>query len=67
MDDFGNSTERRTLTDADVQALAGELEKRMEQKFYRDLGKGLWGLVWKAVLGFLVFTAAQHSGPWWKL
>jgi hypothetical protein len=54
------------LTDADVTALAVALEKRLEKKFYHDLGKGLWGLTLKAILGALIFIAAQHSTPWWK-
>lgn len=62
-----NVTGTRTLSDEDVNAIAAALEKRLENKFYRDLGRGFWGLVWKAILGFLVFVAAQAVyGTWWK-
>lgn len=68
MDDFGS--EIRTLTDADVDAIAAKLESRLTNKFYRDLGRGFWGIVWKAILGFLVFLAAQGAAtgnwPWSK-
>lgn len=57
----------RTLTQADVDALAAALEVRLKKTFYHDLGKGLWGLIMKAVLGFLVFLAAHGvSDHWWK-
>lgn len=51
----------RTLTDADVQAIVSAFERRMTEKFYRDLGKGLLGLVWKGLLGALLFIAAYGA------
>lgn len=51
----------RTLTDADVQAIVAAFEARMTEKFYRDLGKGLLGLVWKGLLGALLFIAAYGA------
>ena len=51
----------RTLTDADVQAIVSAFETRMTEKFYRDLGKGLLGLVWKGLLGALLFIAAYGA------
>lgn len=67
MDDYGNGGALRLLSDADVEAIAAALEKRLTNKFYRDLGKGFWGLVWKALLGFLVFVAAQGAvNKWWS-
>lgn len=68
MDDFGNATEAkgsRTLTDADVEAIAEALQTKIEKRFYQDLGRGIWGLVWKATLGFIVFVAAQGSINKW--
>ena len=61
-------TRPRTLTDKDIELLSAALETRLTNKFYRDLGKGFWGLVWKALLGFLVFVAAQHASgfKFWK-
>lgn len=55
----------RHLTEADVDAIVSALEKRVAEKFYRDLGKGVWGLVWKAlVIGLLAVAAygAMRSG-----
>lgn len=69
MDDYGNAEGKRTLSDADVEAIAKVLETRLSNKFYRDLGRGFWGIVWKAILGFLVFVAAQGAmgnWPWGK-
>lgn len=44
----------RTLTDADVEAILEQAEKR----FYSNLGKGVWGLVWKALILAAVAIAA---------
>jgi hypothetical protein len=51
----------RQLTDDDVIAIVDALEGRLTDKFYRDLGKGLWGLFWKAVIGVIVFVAAYGA------
>lgn len=51
----------RTLTDADVQAIISAFEAQITEKFYRDLGKGLLGLVWKGLLGALLFIAAYGA------
>ena len=53
--------EDRKLTDDDVDAIVDALEKRMMHKFYNDLGKGVWGLVWKALIFTLVGLAAYGS------
>lgn len=62
--------EGRTLTDKDIEALAVMLEKRLEKKFYHDLGKGIWGLVWKVLVGSLLLLAAHGANDkiigWWK-
>ena len=55
-------TDSRTLTDADVTALVDAFEQRMTEKFYRDLGKGIWGLVWKALVLAALFVAGY--GAW---
>lgn len=56
--------EHRKLTDADIKALADELEDRMVNRFYRNLGSGVWSLAWKAlVLGAVAlaaYGAAKH-------
>lgn len=51
----------RNLTDADVEAIAASIERRMVQNFYRDLGKGVWGLVWKAIVAALILVAAYGA------
>lgn len=62
MDDYGNHTGQRTLTDADIEALVRILEQRLEKKFYHDLGKGLWGMAWKGLMAVLLFVAAYGAG-----
>jgi len=49
----------RTLTDADVEAIADVLEKRLTEKFYADLGRGVWAYVRKAfIIAVLAVVAA---------
>ncbi len=52
----------RSLTDKDVDAIVDALENRLTEKFYRDMGKGFWGVIWKAILGALFFVAAYGAG-----
>lgn len=54
-------SEDRNLTDGDVDAIVKSLESRVTDKFYRDLGKGFWGIVWKAIMGALLFIAAYGA------
>ena len=51
----------RNLTDEDVIAVVDALEKRMTERFYNDLGKGVWSLAWKAIVVTLVALAAYGS------
>ena len=51
----------RQLSDADVTAIVDALEEHLTDKFYRDVGKGLWGMVWKAFVGALVSIAAYGA------
>jgi hypothetical protein len=51
----------RNLSDDDVIAIVDALEARLTDKIYRDLGKGVWGLFWKAILGTVVFIAAYGA------
>lgn len=51
----------RTLTDADVEAIAEALRTRMVQEFYNDLGRGLWGLIWKSVVLTVVGVAGYFA------
>lgn len=54
-------TTERTITDDDVEAIAAALESRLAKKFYYDLGKGVWGIVWKALVGVVLAIAAYGA------
>lgn len=47
----------RNLTEQDVEAIIDAFESR----FYRNLGKGLWDVVWKALVAILIGLAAWGS------
>lgn len=51
----------RNLTDADVEAIVDQLRESVKREFYEDLGKGLWGFVWKCVVASMIAIAA-YSG-----
>lgn len=51
----------RSITDADAEAIAARLEQRLTQKFYRDLGKGVWGIIWKALVVAALFVAGYGA------
>jgi hypothetical protein len=53
--------EERNLTDSDVQAIVDQMEKRMTERFYGDLGRGIWGVAWKAIIIALISIAAYGS------
>lgn len=53
--------EERKLTDADVKALADELESRMVQRFYLNLGHGVWEVAWKVLVLGAVGLAAYGA------
>ena len=55
----------RTLTDADVKALAKELTQGFKQEFFSDVGKGLWDLVWKTIIMGLIALAAYGATKGW--
>lgn len=41
---------KRTLTDADIAAIVAQAESAFVARFYSDLGRGVWGILWKALL-----------------
>jgi len=51
----------RQLSDSDVIAIVDALEERLTDKFYRDVGKVFWGLVWKAILSTAMFIATYGA------
>ncbi|MRW88882.1 hypothetical protein GJ699_02670 [Duganella sp. FT80W] len=53
--------EDRKLTDADVEAIVQLLDKKVTERFYSDLGRGVMGLVWKAIVVAIVGVAAYGS------
>ena len=52
---------KRTLTDDDIAALSHAISKNMSDKFYNDLGKGVWSLLWKAILLAIISIASYGS------
>ena len=51
----------RSLTDADVEAIVAKGEEVLLARFYGNLGKGLWSLVWKAALLAIIAVAAYGA------
>ncbi|MFZ3001587.1 MAG: hypothetical protein WA071_14770 [Undibacterium umbellatum] len=51
----------RKLTDEDVKAVVEALENRIVARFYTDLGKGVWSVVWKALIVVLIGLAAAGA------
>lgn len=56
-----HNVKARTLTDEDVEAITDALEARISTRFYGDIGKGIWGLVWRAVILAMVSIAAYGA------
>lgn len=51
----------RTLTDEDIEAITEALEKKMTTKIYHDLGKGIFGMIWRGILLAIVSIAAYGA------
>ena len=51
-------SDERLLSDGDVKAIVDALETRLTDKFYKDVGRGFWGFVWKGVITGMMFLAA---------
>lgn len=58
--------EDRKLSDADIEAILNQVEQRVAARFYSDLGRGVWGMVWKALLLAMVAVAAYGSVKGYK-
>lgn len=56
------SDERRTITDADAEAIATIIEARFEEKFFSSMGHGAWGLVKKGIAAIALFLVAYGAG-----
>lgn len=48
----------RTLSDADVEAIAEKVLETWEAKFYGNLGKGVWSVIWKLAVGAMIAVAS---------
>lgn len=51
----------RTLTDADVAALVDALSDQLEDRLYRNIGRGVWGIVQKVFIAGVLALAAYGS------
>ena len=51
----------RLLTDEDIDAIADVLEARLVERFYSNLGQGVWGLAKKGALIALMALAAYGA------
>lgn len=58
--------EDRKLSDADIEAILNQVEQRVAARFYSDLGRGVWGMVRKALLLAMVAVAAYGSVKGYK-
>lgn len=58
LEDVQDDDGPRTLTPADVRAIVEQLEKKMTQRFFENLGRGLWGLLLAGLAAVLLFLAA---------
>lgn len=56
----------RLLTDEDVRAITDALEQRVVERFYGDLGKGVWTLVWRAIVLGILAVAVYGSTKGFK-
>lgn len=55
----------RLLSDADVAALVDALEKKVVQRFYTNIGKGIWSVAWKGFIVALLAICAYGAGKGW--
>jgi hypothetical protein len=51
----------RNLTEDDVVAVVDELERRLVERFFSNVGKGVWQLVWRALIALMVLLAAYGA------
>lgn len=58
--------EGRTLTDEDIEAVADALEDRIVNRFYKNLGRGVFGLAWKGLVTAAIALSAYGAVQgWW--
>lgn len=61
MSDEHEERRARVLTDSDIEAIADVLEERLANRFYRNLGRGVWGLAKKGAVALLLTLAAYGA------
>ena len=49
------------LSDEDVRKIAEELESRLVNRFFINLGQGFWALAWKGIVLILLAVAAYGA------
>jgi hypothetical protein len=58
--------DKRTLTDADVSAIATQIEQTFMRQFQLNVGRGVLGMVWRMFVYALVAIAAYGAGGGFK-
>lgn len=61
MSDDQPERRHRMLTDEDIDAIADVLEVRLVERFYSNLGQGVWGLAKKGIIMALLALAAYGA------
>lgn len=51
--------DQRTLTDADLEALAEKVIAKFEKKFYMSIGQKFWGMAWITLVGIIIGLAGE--------
>jgi hypothetical protein len=51
----------RKLSEEDVTAVVDELERRIVERFFSNVGKGVWNLVWRGLIVLMVALAAYGA------
>lgn len=49
------------LSDDEIEQLASSIKAKMIEQFYSDFGRGVWSMVWKAIITLLVLIAAYGA------
>jgi hypothetical protein len=58
--------EKRNLTEADVVAIALQIENGILQRLQLNVGRGVLGLVWKWLITAMLLLAAYGAGGGFK-
>ena len=55
---------RHGLSDEEIKKIAAELESRLVSRFYLNVGKGFWTLVWRGIMLALLALAVYGAAKW---